>query len=117
MPLPLLPLQILWINLVTDGLPGLALTMESAESNTMKRPPFHPKENIFSRGLGRSIIWMGLMLGLLTMGIGYWGWATGQEAWQTMAFTTLTLAQMGNVLAIRTSSKPLFEGGYPATRC
>ena len=111
MPLPLLPLQILWINLVTDGLPGLALTMEFAESNTMKRPPFHPKENIFSRGLGRSIIWMGLMLGLLTMGIGYWGWATGQEAWQTMAFTTLTLAQMGNVLAIHTSSKPLFKGG------
>ena len=111
MPLPLLPLQILWINLVTDGLPGLALTMESAESNTMKRPPYHPKENIFSRGLGRSIIWMGLMLGLLTLGIGYWGWATGQEAWRTMAFTTLALAQMGNVLAIHTSSKPLFKGG------
>ncbi len=111
MPLPLLPLQILWINLVTDGLPGLALTMESAENNTMKRPPYHPKENIFSRGLGRSIIWMGLMLGLLTLGIGYWGWATGQEAWQTMAFTTLALAQMGNVLAIHTSSKPLMKGG------
>ena len=111
MPLPLLPLQILWINLVTDGLPGLALTMESAESNTMKRPPYHPKENIFSRGLGRSIIWMGVMLGILTLGIGYWGWATGQAAWQTMAFTTLALAQMGNVLAIHTSSKPLFKGG------
>lgn len=111
MPLPLLPLQILWINLVTDGLPGLALTMESAESNTMNRPPYHPKENMFSRGLGRSIMWMGLMLGLLTLGIGYWGWATGQDAWQTMAFTTLALAQMGNVLAIHTSSKPLMKGG------
>ena len=111
MPLPLLPLQILWINLVTDGLPGLALTMESAEGNTMKRPPYHPQENIFSRGLGRSIIWMGIMLGALTLGIGYWGWATGQEGWRTMAFTTLALAQMGNVLAIHTSSKPLFKGG------
>jgi Ca2+-transporting ATPase len=111
MPLPLLPLQILWINLVTDGLPGLALTKEDAESNTMKRPPFHPKENIFSRGLSRSIIWMGLMLGLLTLGIGYWAWATGQEAWRTLAFTTLALAQMGNVLAIHTSSKPLLKGG------
>lgn len=111
MPLPLLPLQILWINLVTDGLPGLALTMEEAAPNTMQRPPYHPKENIFGRGLGRSIVWMGFLLGALTLGIGYWGWSTGQHGWQTTAFTTLALAQMGNVLAVHTSSKPLWKGG------
>ncbi len=116
MPLPLLPLQILWINLVTDGLPGLALTMESAERNTMQRPPFHPKENIFGRGLGRSILWMGLLLGALTVGIAYWGWATGQEAWRTMAFTTLTLGQMGNVLAIHTTTRSFWKGGLFTNR-
>jgi Ca2+-transporting ATPase len=52
MPLPLLPLQILWINLVTDGLPGLALTVEPAEWGTMRRSPYHPQENIFRRGMG-----------------------------------------------------------------
>ena len=54
--LPLLPLQILWVNLVTDGLPGLALTQEPSEPDTMKRPPRDPKENMFSRGLGMDVL-------------------------------------------------------------
>jgi len=58
MPLPLLPLQILWMNLVTDGLPALALGIEPAEDNVMQRPPYSPGENIFSRGLGRHVIWV-----------------------------------------------------------
>jgi P-type Ca2+ transporter type 2C len=116
MPLPLLPLQILWINLVTDGLPGLALTVETAASDTMRRPPVHPKENIFGRGLGRSILWMGLALGALTLAVGYWGWVTGQEAWRTTTFTTLALAQMGNVLAIHTSNKSVWKGGLFSNR-
>ncbi|MBI4926738.1 MAG: HAD-IC family P-type ATPase, partial [Anaerolineae bacterium] len=73
MPLPLLPIQILWVNLVTDGLPGLALTVEKSERNTMRRPPFDPKESVFSRGLGRGIILMGILLGLITLGVAYWG--------------------------------------------
>jgi Ca2+-transporting ATPase len=111
MPLPLLPLQILWINLVTDGLPGLALTLEKAESNTMKRPPFHPKDSVFSHGLGRNIGVVGVALTVLTLGVGYGAWINGIEAWQTMAFTTLTLAQMGNVLAIRSGRDSLFALG------
>lgn len=111
MPLPLLPLQILWINLVTDGLPGLALTVEKAESNTMNRPPFHPKENVFARGMGRNILLVGIVLTLLTLGVGYGAWVNGVAAWQTMAFTTLTLAQMGNVMAIRSGRDSLFKIG------
>jgi P-type Ca2+ transporter type 2C len=111
MPLPLSPLQILWINLVTDGLPGLALTVEQAEKNTMRRPPFNPKESIFAQGLGRHILWVGVLLAGVTLGVGYWGWSTGQEAWHTMAFTTLTLAQMGHVLAIRSGRESLFTLG------
>jgi Ca2+-transporting ATPase len=111
MPLPLLPLQILWINLLTDGLPGLALTVEPGEPDTMQRPPYAPGESMFSRGMARDIIWVGLLVGLIPLGIGYWYWATAHPAWQTMLFTTLTSAQMGNVLAIRSARASLFRLG------
>jgi Ca2+-transporting ATPase len=111
MPLPLLPLQILWVNLVTDGLPGLALTVEPAERNTMQRAPYPPREGIFGRGLGRDIVWVGLLLGLVSLGVGLWAWRAGNPAWQTMVFTTLTLSQMGNVLAVRSERDSLFSIG------
>lgn len=110
--LPLLPLQILWVNLVTDGLPGLALTMEPAERNTMQRKPHNPQENIFGRGMGWSILWIGLLMGLVSLGIGIWGHRGDHAAtWQTMLFTTLTLSQMGNAMATRSESESLFKIG------
>jgi Ca2+-transporting ATPase len=111
MPLPLLPLQILWVNLLTDGLPGLALTVEPAERDTMRRPPYQPHENIFGRGMGRDILWVGLLMGLICLGIGFWGWSAGRPAWQTMVFTTLTLSQMGNALATRSERNSLLAIG------
>jgi Ca2+-transporting ATPase len=96
--------------LVTDGLPGLALGVEPPERDTMRRPPYDPQESIFGRGLGRRVIWIGLLMGLVTLGLGYWAWRTGLPNWQTMLFTTLTLSQMGNVLAIR-SRESLFKIG------
>ncbi|NPV78051.1 MAG: cation-translocating P-type ATPase [Anaerolineae bacterium] len=111
MPLPLAPLQILWINLVTDGLPGLALSVEPAEPNTMKRPPHRPNENIFGRGLARDTLWVGLLLGLVSLGVGYLFWRVGDPYWQTIIFTTLTLAQMGNAFATRSDSTSLFKIG------
>jgi len=111
MPLPLLPLQILWINLVTDGLPGLALTVEPAERDTMRRPPYHPQENIFGRGMGRHILWVGLLMGLVSLGMGFWAWRMAHPTWQTMVFTTLTLSQMGHALAIRSGRDSLFAIG------
>jgi Ca2+-transporting ATPase len=110
MPLPLLPLQILWINLVTDGLPGLALGVEPPERDTMRRPPHHPQESIFGRGLGRHVLWVGLLMGLVSLGMGYWTWRTDWANWQTMIFTTLTLSQMGHALAVR-SRESLFKVG------
>ncbi|HSF80636.1 MAG TPA: cation-translocating P-type ATPase [Anaerolineales bacterium] len=110
MPLPLLPLQILWINLVTDGLPGLALGVEPPARDTMRRPPYHPQENIFGRGLGQHVAWVGLLMGLICLGVGYWTWQNGWEHWQTMLFTTLTLSQMGHALAVR-SNESLFKIG------
>jgi Ca2+-transporting ATPase len=112
MPLPLLPLQILWINLVTDGLPGLALAVEPAERDTMSRPPYHPNESVFSRGIGWQIVWIGIMMGFVSLGVGYFHWLGDDSgSWQTMIFTTLTLAQMGNALAIRSSNDSLFTIG------
>ena len=81
MPLPLLPLQILWINLVTDGLPGLALSVEPPEKDTMRRPPYHPQESIFGRGLGKYVVWLGLLMGPVSLGMGYWTWQAGWENW------------------------------------
>jgi Ca2+-transporting ATPase len=111
MPLPLLPLQILWVNLMTDGLPGLALTLEPAERETMQRPPHRLAEGIFGRGMGRGILWVGLLMGLISLGIGFWGWSMERSTWQTMVFTTLTLSQMGNALAIRSERDSLWALG------
>ncbi len=71
MPLPLTSLQILWVNLVTDGLPGLALAIEPAERTVMQRPPYPPRENIFGRGMARDILWVGLLMGLVSLGVGF----------------------------------------------
>jgi Ca2+-transporting ATPase len=111
MPLPLLPLQILWMNLVTDGLPALALAVEPAESDTMHRPPRPPDESIFARGLGRHVIWVGLLMAFLSLASGHLYWRAGDERWQTFLFTTLTLSQMAHVLAIRSERQSLFRTG------
>jgi Ca2+-transporting ATPase len=111
MPLPLTALQILWINLVTDGLPGLALAVEPAERNTMSRPPYAPDESIFARGMGRHILWVGLLMGLVSLGSGFWNWSTGGPTWRTFLFTTLTLSQMGHALAVRAERDSFFTIG------
>jgi P-type Ca2+ transporter type 2C len=113
MPIPLTALQILWVNLVTDGLPGLALGVEPAEPNTMKRPPHPVNENIFGRGMAQQILVIGLIMGAVSLGVGYWSWLQDPEsrAWVTMVFMTLTLSQMGNALAIRSDRESLFRIG------
>jgi Ca2+-transporting ATPase len=116
MPLPLLPLQILWVNLVTDGLPALAMSAEPAERDSMWRPPHPPNEHIFARGLGRHILWVGLLMGLVVLGVGYGYWRAGQPQWQTMMFLTITLAQMAHVLAIRSERQSLFRLGLWSNR-
>jgi Ca2+-transporting ATPase len=111
MPFALLPLQILWVNLVTDGLPGLALSIEPAEKNVMKRPPYPPDENVFGRGMARQILWVGILMGFVSLGVGYYFWSLGNPNWQTIVFTTLTLSQMGNALALRSERESLFKIG------
>ncbi|HKZ26476.1 MAG TPA: cation-translocating P-type ATPase [Rubrobacteraceae bacterium] len=109
--LPLLPLQILWINLVTDGPPALALSAEPTERGTMRRPPHPPDETVFARGLGRHVLWVGMLMALVSLGVGIWYQQTAPELWQTMVFTTLTLSQMSHVMAIRSGDESLFRVG------
>lgn len=116
MPLPLSALQILWINLVTDGLPGLALSVEPSEKNIMKRPPYGPSESIFSRGMGPHIIWVGLFMGFVSLATGLWGFNQPDVHWQTMVFTTLTLSQMAHAMAIRSDRESLFSLGVLTNR-
>ncbi len=111
LPIPLLPIHILWINLMTDGLPALALSVEPAEGNLMKRPPRHPKESIFAHGLGIHAIWVGLLMASVVLFIQAWSIKTEHAHWQTMVFTVLCLTQLGHVLAIRSEKESLFKLG------
>ncbi|MBW4542693.1 MAG: cation-translocating P-type ATPase [Myxacorys chilensis ATA2-1-KO14] len=111
---PLTPLQILWMNLVTDGLPALALAVEPAEPDVMNRPPNHPGESIFARGLGAYMIRIGIVLAILSIGLMGWSYQYAQqsgdpERWKTMVFTTLCLAQMGHAIAIRSNTRLTIE--------
>jgi Ca2+-transporting ATPase len=111
LPLPLLPLQILWINLVTDGLPALALAVEPPERHAMQRPPVPAKESILGRGLLPQVIWGGLVLGLTPLAMGYYFHQIGHEGWRTMVFTTLTLSQLAVVLSFRSERDSFFSIG------
>jgi len=112
LPIPLLPIHILWINLMTDGLPALALSVEPAETDVMKRPPRDPKESIFAGGLGFFAIWVGLLMAALTLSVQAWSIKTGNSHWQTMVFTVLCLTQLGNALAIRSEKESLCKIGF-----
>ena len=107
---PLIPLQILWMNLVTDGLPALALAMEPVEPAVMQRPPYNPRESIFARGLGLYMVRIGIVFAILTIVLMVWAYNYTQdtpdpERWKTMVFTTLCLAQMGHALAVRSDTQ------------
>ncbi len=111
LPIPLLAIHILWINLITDGLPGLALASEPADANIMKRSPRNPGQNIFTRGMVIHILVVGLLMGVITLGMQAWSIHNGNTHWQTMAFTVLCLSQLGHVIAIRSETQSIFKIG------
>jgi Ca2+-transporting ATPase len=116
LPIPLLPIHILWINLVTDGLPALALTAEPAERGIMRRPPRPLQESIFAHGMWQHMLWVGLLMAGLTLLIQAWAYHTGHAHWQTMVFTVLTLTQLVHVMAIRSEKESLFSIGLFSNR-
>jgi Ca2+-transporting ATPase len=112
---PMTPLQILWMNLVTDGLPALALAVEPAEPGIMQQPPFSPKDSIFARGLGSYMIRIGVIFAFLTIVLMEIAFHAPESAgtwnanWKSIVFTTLCLAQMGHALAVRSDYKLLAQ--------
>ena len=120
---PLTPLQILWMNLVTDGFPALALAMEPPEPGMMNRPPHSPQESIFARGLGWYMVRVGIVFAILAVTLMLWAYdythsATGEiageaagdpERWKTMVFTMLCLSQMGHAISVRSSRRLAVE--------
>ena len=116
LPIPLLPIQILWINLVTDGLPGLALAKEQAENDIMKQPPRNSTESLFAGGIAYHILWVGLLMAGVTLGVQAWAIQQQNTHWQTMVFTVLSLSQLGHVLAIKSEKTFLYQQGIFSNR-
>jgi Ca2+-transporting ATPase len=110
LPVPLLPVQILWINLVTDGLPAIALGLEPVERDAMRRPPRSPTESILARGLWQHALWVGLTMAAVCLGLLVGARAAGWP-WQTMVFTTLAQLQLGHALAVRSEHESFFALG------
>lgn len=113
MPLALAPIQMLWLNLLTDGLLGFGLGLEKAEGQIMKRPPTPPDESILGNGMGYQVLWMGSLITVIAMALGAWVWFTeGADApWQSVLFTSLAFAQVFQALGMRSSREHLWQVG------
>jgi len=110
LPVALLPIHILWINLVTDGLPAISLSFERAEKDIMNRPPRPSQESVFANGRGLRILYMGILMAGIALSMQGWAIAHGYH-WQTIVFNVVCLSQMGNVLTIRSQKQSLFTIG------
>lgn len=111
LPIPLLPIHILWINLVTDGLPGLAFSAEPAERDVMQRPPRPYNESLFTHGMWQHILWVGLAVGGLSIGMLAWSVEREVGYWQTSVFTVLVFSQLFHSLVVRSDKESIFTLG------
>jgi P-type Ca2+ transporter type 2C len=112
LPLPLLPIQILWVNLVTDGLPAIALGVDSAEPDIMKRPPRNVNEGIFARGMGTKILSRGILIGIVTLAVFVYAMHINPHDLshaQTLAYATLTMSQLILVFDCRSLEGGIFK--------
>jgi Ca2+-transporting ATPase len=98
--LPLLPAQILWVNLLTHGLPGVAMGAEPGEAGLMNRPPRPPAESVIGAGLWPRVLTLGAVVAAASLGVGLWGHAAGRP-WQSMVFLALGMAQFGVAIGVR----------------
>jgi P-type Ca2+ transporter type 2C len=115
LPVALMPIHILWINLVSDGLPAISLSFEKAEKDIMNRPPRPPQQTVFANGRGLHMIWVGMLMAAITLSLQGWAINNGLH-WQTIVFNVLCLCQMGHVLAIRSENRSFFSVGIFSNR-
>ncbi len=110
----LMPLQLLWLNLITDGLLGLGMAVEPPEKNTMSRPPRAPDEGVFSRGGVFQVFLVGSVIGAAALGVGAWYYNGSSESmvWQSMIFTLIAFLQVGQALAMRSDRESIFSIGF-----
>ena len=111
--LPLLPAQILWVNLLTHGLPGVALGSEPADPGAMRRPPRPPAESVLGAGLWQRIARVGVIIAAVTLAVALWGQATGRP-WQSMAFLALGTTQLAVAAGSRARPGTLANPALPA---
>lgn len=116
LPAPLLPIHILWINLITDGLPGLAMAAEPAERGIMRRPPRPPRQSLFAAGTWQHIVWAGLAMAGTTLLLQAGALTCDIAHWQTMTFTVLALAQLGQAMVVRAEHVPVLTHGLASNR-
>ena len=116
MPIPLLPLQILWLNLVTDGLPAMALAVEPPEPGVMRRPPTPLGESLLGADRGRRILMRGAALTVLTLVPAYLLWDADDDAWQTVLFTSIAFAELVGGFAMRSERVSLRDLGIFTNR-
>ncbi|KAB0669626.1 cation-translocating P-type ATPase [Oryzomonas sagensis] len=111
LPSPLTPLQLLWLNLLTDGLLGLGMGVERSEPDVMARPPLSPTSQIFDRRMVRHTLLTGGIIGTSTILLTYHHWRFHPENWQTVLFTSLAFAQIGQAMALRSFRHSFFRMG------
>jgi Ca2+-transporting ATPase len=107
---PLIPIQILWINLVTDGFPALALGVDPAEEGIMDRTPRDPQESIFSKGRGKRIVEIGVTMSVIVLA-GFYFFGEGTAHAQTFAFSSLVFVQLIHTFNVRSENKSIFQVG------
>jgi Ca2+-transporting ATPase len=118
LPLPLLAIQILWINLVTDGAPALSLGVEPAHPRAMKQPPRDPNASILGDGLWQHALWVGLLMTVITLAVQSWSYHGGasNETWRTMVFTVLAFLQLSHAVVVRSERDSVFTLGLGTNR-
>ncbi len=109
--LPLLPLQLLWLNFLIDGLLGIGLTQEKPEPGVMKGKPYSPMESVFSQSIRLQTALTGILIGGLSLGLGSWYYSTGRAEWQTMIFTSLVFMQIAHAWTARSTKESSFKAG------
>jgi Ca2+-transporting ATPase len=115
LPLPLLPAQILWVNLLTHGLPGVAIGAEAAEPDVLHRPPRPPQEGVLTRRTTAEVLFIGAVMAATCLYLAWWAASAGRP-WQTMLFVTLCLGQLGIALTIRSDRLPVWQVPVAANR-